>query len=64
MRNEKISYKVREHSLAKIPVLMAIGHREIEEESVAIRRLGSKEQKTVNINEAIESLQNEIQNLL
>jgi threonyl-tRNA synthetase len=43
---------------------MAIGHREIEEESVAIRRLGSKEQKTVNINEAIESLQNEIQNLL
>jgi|TARA_B110000438_G_scaffold12208_1_gene11944 threonyl-tRNA synthetase len=64
LRNEKISYKVREHSLAKIPVLMAIGHREIEEESVAIRRLGSKEQKTVNINEAIESLQNEIQNLL
>lgn len=63
LRNEKISYKVREHSLAKIPVLMAIGHREIEEESVAIRRLGSKEQKTVNINEAIESLQNEIQNL-
>ena len=64
LRNEKISYKVREHSLAKIPVLMAIGHREIEEESVAIRRLGSKEQKTVNINEAIEYLQNEIQNLL
>ena len=64
LRNEKISYKVREHSLAKIPVLMAIGHREIEEESVAIRRLGSKEQKTVNIDEAIESLQNEIQNLL
>ena len=64
LRNEKISYKVREHSLAKIPVLMAIGHREIEEESVAIRRLGSKEQKTVNIDEAIESLQNEMQNLL
>ena len=47
LRNEKISYKVREHSLAKIPVLMAVGHREIEEKSVAIRRLGSKEQNTV-----------------
>ena len=64
LRNEKISYKVREHSLAKIPVLMAVGHREIEEKSVAIRRLGSKEQNTVNLDEAIKSLQNEIQNLI
>ncbi|MDB2543453.1 threonine--tRNA ligase [Woeseiaceae bacterium] len=64
LRNEKISYKVREHSLAKIPVLMAVGHREIEEKSVAIRRLGSKEQNTVDLDEAIKSLQNEIQNLI
>ena len=45
LRNEKISYKVREHSLAKIPVLMAVGHREIKEKSVSIRRLGTKNQK-------------------
>ena len=60
LRNEKISYKVREHSLSKVPVLFAVGHREIEEETVAIRRLGSKEQITVKLNEAIKDLQKEI----
>ena len=60
LRNEKISYKVREHSLSKVPVLFAVGHREIEEETVAIRRLGSKEQITVKLNEAIQDLQKEI----
>ena len=60
LRNEKISYKVREHSLSKVPVLFAVGHREIEEETVAIRRLGSKEQITVKLNEAIQNLQKEI----
>ena len=43
---------------------MAVGHREIEEKSVAIRRLGSKEQNTVDLDEAIKSLQNEIKNLI
>ena len=60
LRNEKISYKVREHSLSKVPVLFAVGHREIEEETVAIRRLGSKEQVTVKLNKAIQDLQKEI----
>ena len=60
LRNEKISYKVREHSLSKVPVLFAVGHREIEEETVAIRRLGSKEQITVKLNQAIQDLQKEI----
>ena len=60
LRNEKISYKVREHSLSKVPVLFAVGHKEIEEETVAIRRLGSKEQITVKLNEAIQDLQKEI----
>jgi histidyl-tRNA synthetase len=41
LRNEKISYKVREHSVAKVPVLMAVGQREVDEETVALRRLGS-----------------------
>ena len=60
LRNEKISYKVREHSLSKIPVLLAVGHREIEEETVAIRRLGSKNQNILGLEDAINSLQEEI----
>ena len=42
LRNEKISYKVREHSLAKVPVILAVGRREAEERTVAVRRLGAK----------------------
>ena len=60
LRNEKISYKVREHSLSKIPVLLAVGHREIEEETVAIRRLGSKNQNILGLEDAINTLQEEI----
>jgi threonyl-tRNA synthetase len=62
LRNEKISYKVREHSLAKIPVLMAVGAREVKEKSVSIRRLGAKDQKTMNLDDAIKELKEEIQN--
>ena len=54
LRNEKINYKVREHSLAKVPLLLVVGKREAEEETVAIRRLGSDEhQKVMNLDEAI-----------
>ena len=60
LRNEKIGYKVREHSLAKIPVIMAVGKREVEEDTVAIRRLGTKGQKTAPRAEAIAALLNEI----
>ena len=60
LRNEKISYKVREHSVAKVPVLMAVGAREVEEKTVAIRRIGSKQQSFVGLDEAIENLQQEI----
>ena len=60
LRNEKISYKVREHSVAKIPVLLAVGAREIGEQTVALRRLGSKHQKVVPLTEAITQLQSEI----
>jgi len=55
-RNEKINYKVREHSLAKVPVIFAVGKREIEERSVNIRRLGSRDQNTVGLEEAIAAL--------
>lgn len=55
-RNEKINYKVREHSLAKVPVIMVCGMREAEENSVNIRRLGSKDQTPMALDDAIESL--------
>jgi threonyl-tRNA synthetase len=60
LRNEKISYKVREHSLAKIPVLMAVGAREVDEHTLAVRRLGSRQQKVVKLSDAISQLSDEI----
>lgn len=62
LRNEKISYKVREHSVAKVPVLLAVGQREVDEETVAMRRLGSKKQKVVSVVEAVAELSDEIRN--
>jgi threonyl-tRNA synthetase len=59
LRNEKINYKVREHSLAKVPVMFVAGKREAEERSVSIRRLGSQEQKVMKLDEAIELLRTE-----
>ncbi len=55
-RNEKINYKVREHSLAKTPAIIAIGAREAEQETVSIRRLGSKHQSAMTLDEAVASL--------
>ena len=52
LSNEKIGYKVREHSLAKVPVLLAIGRKEAETHTVAIRRLGSQAQETLALDEA------------
>lgn len=60
LRNEKISYKVREHSVAKVPVLLAVGQREVTDQTVAIRRLGSKQQKTAPLADTISRLQEEI----
>ena len=56
LRNEKINYKVREHSLAKIPVLIALGRREANENTVSLRRLGSSAQVTMGVEEALEAL--------
>ena len=60
LRNEKISYKVWEHSVAKVPVLMAVGQREVDDETVALRRLGSKQQKVLALSDAISQLREEI----
>lgn len=61
LRNEKINYKIREHSLTKVPVIMVIGKREAEEGKVTLRRLGVKEQKTLDAGEAIAMLHGEVQ---
>jgi len=61
LRNEKINYKVREHSLAKVPLLLVVGKREADEGSVAIRRLGSDDhQKMMSADDAIEAIAAEI----
>ena len=53
LRNEKINYKIREHSVAKIPVILALGKREMNEATVSIRRLGSQEQSVRPLADAI-----------
>jgi threonyl-tRNA synthetase len=55
-RNEKINYKVREHSVAKVPVIIVIGQREADQKMVNIRRLGSRDQTPMQLDEAIASL--------
>ena len=56
LRNEKISYKVREHSMKKVPVIIAIGKREAAEHTVALRRLGEDKQEVLPLSEAIAKL--------
>ena len=56
LRNEKINYKVREHSLAKVPVMLVVGGREGRENTVAVRRLGSQAQESIALEEAIAKL--------
>ena len=59
IRNEKIGYKIREHSNSKIPIIIAIGKKEAEERSVSVRRLGSQETKTIKLDEIKNILQQE-----
>ena len=59
LRNEKITYKVREHSLAKVPVLLVVGKREAEERTVSIRRLGSQQSRVMPLDAAIRMLVDE-----
>ena len=56
IRNEKISYKVREHSSAKVPVIMALGQREKDNRTVSIRRIGSDKTETIDLKEALKIL--------
>jgi threonyl-tRNA synthetase len=56
LRNEKINYKVREHSMAKVPVLLVAGKREAEEATVSVRRLGSQKQEVMSLDAAVQAL--------
>ena len=56
LRNEKIGYKVREHSLQKVPNIIAVGGREVEERTVALRQLGEQGQKFMSLDEALDAL--------
>ena len=59
LRNEKINYKVREHSLAKVPVILVCGKREAEEDTVNMRRLGSRDQESLALDDAVARLSGE-----
>ena len=59
LRNEKINYKVREHSVAKVPVILVVGMRERDEKAVNMRRLGSQDQKAMGLMETVAALKAE-----
>ncbi|SFL22653.1 threonine--tRNA ligase [Shimia haliotis] len=59
LRNEKINYKVREHSVGKVPVILAIGKKEVEERTVSTRRLGEKQSKVQSLDEIVSQLSQE-----
>jgi threonyl-tRNA synthetase len=56
LRNEKVGYKVREHSLAKVPVIAVVGKKEAEDKTVALRRLGGEAQAVLSLDAALEAL--------
>lgn len=64
LRNEKVSYKIREHSLSKVPVQLVLGDREIENGTVTVRRLGSQKQTTMRMEEFIAAMHDEIKGKL
>ncbi len=59
VRNEKINYKVREHSVGKVPVILAVGKREVEEGTVTLRRLGEKSTETLQLAQVVAALKTE-----
>ncbi|MEQ6202581.1 threonine--tRNA ligase [Sulfitobacter sp. HNIBRBA2951] len=59
MRNEKINYKVREHSVGKVPVILAVGNREVDERTVSVRRLGEKQTSVQGLDDVTAALKRE-----
>ena len=61
LKNEKINYKIREHSLSKIPILMICGSKEVQDKTITLRRLGKEDQQTSKFSEILSSLSQESQ---
>ena len=60
LRNEKIGYKIREHSNSKVPIIIAVGKKESQEKTVSVRRIGSSETSTFKLDEIVTTLSNEV----
>ena len=56
LRNEKISYKVREHSVSKVPIIIAVGKKEVSDKTVSVRRLGSDDTSVVSLDDFTSSV--------
>ena len=56
LKNQKIDYKIREYSLSKVPLLLICGKKEVKDKSVTIRKLGSKKQETLSLDQAIRQI--------
>ena len=56
LKNQKINYKIREHSLAKVPLLLICGQKEVDNNSITIRKLGSEKQETISLEQAISDI--------
>tara|TARA_B100000700_G_scaffold254550_1_gene286857 strand:+ start:6188 stop:8104 length:1917 start_codon:yes stop_codon:yes gene_type:complete len=61
LKNQKINYKIREHSLAKVPLLLICGEKEVKKKSVTVRRLGSEKQETLSLDKAVKKITKEIE---
>ena len=56
LKNQKINYKIREHSLSKVPLLLICGEKEVKNKSVTIRKLGLEKQETLSLDQAIKKI--------
>ena len=56
LKNQKLNYKIREHSLSKVPILLICGEKEVKNNTVTIRKLGSEKQETLPLNQAIKKM--------
>ena len=61
LKNQKINYKIREHSLAKVPLLLIWGEKEVKNKSITIRKLGSEKQETLALDKAIKKISKQIE---
>ena len=59
LKNQKINYKIREHSLAKVPLLLICGKKESTNKTVTVRKLGSEKQETVKISDLLKKMSKE-----